>query len=136
MMVTSELLFPMTNYADIVHSKLTPHEEGLSTIIANAWRGPFVHSFQMPQRKGNAAVWWNWRKQKGFVSETWTCSSLSDAAKQYAWDEIAKPSSETLRQNIINAIHRQDVEAHLHNIYQKLHVSNRTALILSTITGH
>lgn len=95
----------------IVHSKLTPHEEGLSTIIANAWRGPFVHSFHMPQRKGNAAVWWNWRKQKGFVSETWTCSSLSDAAKQYAWDDIAKPSSETLRQNIINSIHRQDVES-------------------------
>ena len=28
------------------------------------------------------------------------------------------------------------VKVHLHNIYQKLHVSNRTGLILSTITGH
>lgn len=101
----------MTNYTDIVHSNLNPHEEGLSTIIANAWRGPFVHSFQMPQKKGSAAVWWNWRKQKGCVSETWSCSSLSDAAKQYAWDDIARPSSETLRQNIIDAIHRQDVES-------------------------
>jgi len=28
------------------------------------------------------------------------------------------------------------VKIHLHNIYQKLHVSNRTALILRTSTGH
>jgi DNA-binding NarL/FixJ family response regulator len=28
------------------------------------------------------------------------------------------------------------VKVHLHNVYRKLHVSNRTGLILSTARGH
>jgi len=94
-----------------VRSELNPHERKLSAIIANAWRGEFVHSFKMPQPKGSASRWWSWRRQKGVESATWTCSSLLDAGKQYAWDEISSPSSDTLRQNIIDAIDRRGFES-------------------------
>jgi hypothetical protein len=43
----------------------------------------------MPKRRGSATHWHKWRDTNGSVGD-WTCFSLSDASKQYAWDYIAK----------------------------------------------
>ena len=53
--------------------------------------------------------------------------------------EVASLVSQGLANKVVAkhlGIGEGTVKVHLHNIYQKLHVSNRTALILSTITGH
>jgi hypothetical protein len=69
---------------------LSDHEQGLADLLARAWTGPFYHSYQMPARRGSSAKWVDWHlRHTGQDSNSeWLCSSLANAAGQYAWDEI------------------------------------------------
>lgn len=69
---------------------LTEHEFAIAQLIAKCWDQTFSHSFSMPSRHGSSARWVDWHKQNRPSNRPgeWSCSSLSDAAKQYAWDAI------------------------------------------------
>src|SRR3954447_17067783 len=68
---------------------LPMHEQAIADLVASAWAGPFTHSYEMPPRRGSSAKWVQWHTQRsGSSSHEWRCSSLADAANQYAWDDI------------------------------------------------
>jgi|SRR6267142_24841 len=69
---------------------LSLHWQAIADLVASAWTGPFHHSYEMPPRRGSSARWVEWHTVHRFSSspQEWQCSSLADAAKQYAWDDI------------------------------------------------
>ncbi len=72
-------------------------------------------------------------------SDSWSANSADDATMTPREAEVANLVSQGLANKVVAeqlGIGEGTVKVHLHNIYQKLRVSNRTALILSTITGH
>ena len=72
-------------------------------------------------------------------SNSWSANSAGNATMTPREAEVANLVSQGLANKVVAkqlGIVEGTVKVHLHNIYQKLHVSNRTALILSTITGH
>ena len=71
--------------------------------------------------------------------DSWSANSAGDATMTPREAEVANLVSQGLANKVVAnqlGIGEGTVKVHLHNIYQKLHVSNRTGLILSTITGH
>jgi hypothetical protein len=62
----------------------------VANLVASAWIGTFQHSYEMPPRRGSSAKWVDWHTTRKFSSspQEWRCSSLANAAEQYAWDEI------------------------------------------------
>lgn len=72
-------------------------------------------------------------------ADNWPADSADDPTMTLREAEVARLVSQGLANKVVAkqlGIREGTVKVHLHNIYQKLHVSNRTALILSTITGH
>lgn len=69
---------------------LSLHEQAIANLIANAWTGQFHHSYEMPPRRGSSANWVQWHTAQNFSISPyeWRCSSLTNAADQYAWDDI------------------------------------------------
>jgi two-component system, NarL family, nitrate/nitrite response regulator NarL len=68
---------------------------------------------------------------------SWPADVADDPPMTPREEEVARLVSQGLANKVVAkqlGIGEGTVKAHLHNIYQKLHVSNRTKLILSTIT--
>ncbi len=71
--------------------------------------------------------------------DSWSANSADDATMTPREAEVANLVSQGLANKVVAkelGIGEGKVKVHLHNVYQKLHVSNRTALILHTIAGH
>jgi DNA-binding NarL/FixJ family response regulator len=72
-------------------------------------------------------------------ADSWPANSVSDQTITKREAEIAGLVSQGLANKVVAkqlGIGEGTVKVHLHHVYQKLHVSNRTALILRTSTGH
>ena len=72
-------------------------------------------------------------------ADSWPANGADDPTMTPREAEVVELVSQGLANKVVAkqlGIGEGTVKVHLHNIYQKLHVSNRTGLILSTITGH
>ncbi len=69
-------------------------------------------------------------------ADSWPANSVGDQTMTRREAEVAGLVSQGLANKVVAkqlGIGEGTVKIHLHNIYQKLHVSNRTGLILSAI---
>lgn len=90
-----------------IGSGLSEIETGFAKFLAERWFDGIDHRYRMPNKKGSATHWHRWRVERG-DGEIWQATSLSNAADQFAWDDIAtsqgRPTSVRCRQAMQSAL--------------------------------